>query len=102
MGLEYEDLQWVRNQIGDATPPTDATLDARYDALGDRTAVVKEVIDRRLANLLSDPASFSVSGEYSQSTEANIRALQAKLEDLGGSSGESSVRMIGPSYGSVR
>lgn len=98
MRLSYEDLQWVRNQIGDATPPSDDDLGARFAVLGDRTAVVQEVLDRRLANLLADPSSFSVSGEYSQSTEANIRGIQAKLVDLGGSSGESGLRIVRPDY----
>lgn len=90
--LEPEDLVWVRNQIGDTTPPTDADLHGRYDIVGDRVLVVKEVLDRRLANLLSDPASFSVPGEYSQDVRDNIAALKAKLSELGGSSGVGGVR----------
>src|SRR4051794_24163475 len=89
--LDPEDLVWVRNQIGDKTPPTDTELHGRYDVPGDRLLVVKEVLDRRLSNLLADPASFSVSGEYSQDTRTNVDALKAKLDALGGSSGEAFV-----------
>ncbi len=85
--LDAEDLVWVRNQIGDKVPPTDGALHDRYDVLGGRVAVAREVWDRRLANLLSSPASFSVSGEYSQDVRDNIAEARKKLNDLGGSGG---------------
>lgn len=96
MALSPEDLIWVRNQIGDAIPPTDADLDTRYDVLADRAEVAREVLDRRLANLLATPATFAVSGEYSQSTESNIKTTEAKLAALGGSTGSAGVRIVTP------
>lgn len=98
MALSPEDLIWVRNQIGDTTPPTDADLNARYDILADRSVVVREVLDRRLANLLATPSSFSVSGEYSQSVTDNIKATEAKIAALGGSTGTLGMRIVEPEY----
>lgn len=82
MTLTDEQLIEIRVQIGDSTPPTDNDLDAIYVRKGDQQLVVAEVLTRRLANLLSDPASFSVSGEYSQSTSDNIKALREQLGNL--------------------
>src|SRR5687767_9623527 len=80
MPLGTEDLIWVRRKIGTGTP-TDDDLDDVYDRVGSREEVVKEVLETRLADLLANPAQFSVSGEYSQNTGANIAALQKALAD---------------------
>jgi hypothetical protein len=36
MPLSTVDLNWVRDEIGTATPPSDADLDASFDELGSR------------------------------------------------------------------
>lgn len=80
MALTDDEFEQIRAEIGDATPPTDLELDEIHDRVDSVGGVVYEVTSKRLADLLASPASFTVSGEYSQSTEANIKAYQALLE----------------------
>lgn len=86
MALSSEDLIWVRTKIGDKDPPSDADLDARYDVLQDRTAVVREVLDKRLANFAADPAQFVVPGDYSQNVTGNLDELRQAAGAVGGAS----------------
>lgn len=83
MALAPDQLTLVRLYIGDAEPPTNAELDAYHDSFGGLVGVVRKVWAARLAELLADPASFAVGGEYSQSTAANIKAYQDMLKSLG-------------------
>jgi hypothetical protein len=92
MALSTDQLVDIRRQIGDTVPPSDADLNAIYDRTGDVDELVREVLERRLATLLASPAQFSVAGEYSQSTAANIEALRKQLGDLPG--GLTSVRVV--------
>lgn len=82
MALAPDELAQVRDWVGGATPPTDPDLDAIHDRVGGTAGVVRSVWAGRLAALLSDPASFSIGGEYSQSTAANIKAIQELLGQL--------------------
>lgn len=75
--LTTDELAAIRDEVGD-TPP-DAELQAVYDRVEVVGAVIYSVLSRRLANLRANPAQFSVSGEYSQSTQANIAALEKQL-----------------------
>jgi len=89
-------LGFLHDHLG--TDADEDNLQERYDRLLDLNKVVVEVLERRLADLLSTPASFSVGGDYSQSTAENIRALTDKLAQFAGGSltGVSRVRMILP------
>lgn len=79
--LSADDLRWVRVKIGSATPPSDEDLSAAYTRLGDdRVAVVREVLNERLGNLLTAPTQVTVSGEYSRDTRGLIEALRHALE----------------------
>lgn len=82
MPLTDADRILVRMEIGSAEPPTDGDLDDAFDRLLSWEAVAREVLAIRLADLLASPATFSVSGVYSQSTGDNIRSLQAQLTKL--------------------
>lgn len=75
--LAAEQIEEIRDEVGD-TPP-DADLQAVYDRVESVGATIYSVLARRLANLRAAPASFSISGEYSQNTQANIAALEAQL-----------------------
>ena len=84
MALTTDERLWVRSQIGDSEPPSDADLDTMHDRLDTPEAVVVEVLEKRLAEYEARPASFSVPGEYSQSTAANIEALRMRLRRVRG------------------
>lgn len=98
MALIDSQCAYFRSQLG--TQLDEADLETRLIRLGDEPAVAREVLDQRLADLLSKPATFAVPGEYSESRAENIKALQAKLEELGtGGTGFSSVvKTTQPSY----
>ncbi len=82
MALSSDQLASIRDEIGTAEPPTTADLDVIYDRVSGLVGVVRAVWAQRLANLLAEPATFSVSGEYSQSTSANIEAIRKRLSEL--------------------
>lgn len=82
MPLTTVDLNWVRDEIGTADPPSDADLDTSFDELQMREAVALRVLKRRRADLLANPASFSISGVLSQDASANLRSLEAQIAPL--------------------
>lgn len=85
MALTTDELATIRAEIGDATPPTDVTLDAIFVRVESVAGVVREVLSKRLADLLARPTSFTIPGDYSESRAGQIEALQKKLAALGGS-----------------
>lgn len=91
-----EDIALVRRFVGNTEPPTDDDLyDAIQDA-GSATLAAEQLLQGRLGDLLSKPASFSISGVYSESNSANIDALKGKIEELQVINGTatSSVRVV--------
>lgn len=82
MPMTVDQLAWLRSQVGTATPPTDEDLDVYFDRLLTVEAVAEEILETRLADLLAGPASFSISGKYSENNAANIKALQDRLASL--------------------
>lgn len=79
MALSAGDLAWVRSKVG--SEPPDADLNARYDRLGSRADVAREVLSERKANMLVGPAKLDVDGEYSEDRTETIRALERALAD---------------------
>jgi hypothetical protein len=80
MPLTTAQLFLIRRHVGDN--PDNATLDSIASRhKWDPDFVVLEVLETRYANLVANPSSFSVSGEYSQSTDGNLRALAKKIEE---------------------
>jgi hypothetical protein len=79
--LTEAQLATLRRRVGNA--PDDAGLQAVYDRTESLTETVREILEIRLANLLADPASYSIAGEYSQDTSANIKAIESALAWLG-------------------
>jgi uncharacterized protein YecT (DUF1311 family) len=83
VALTGSDLRYTRRRVGSL--PADADLNTLYDTLvaeGKDQPVewlILEVLETRLADLIRNPATFSVSGEYSQSTSSNIDALKAEI-----------------------
>lgn len=78
MTLSTADLAEARDWIT-WDPPSDADLNTAHDSLGLKWAVVVRFLRRKLQSYIGNPAQFSISGDYSQSTAANIAALQAQL-----------------------
>lgn len=84
MPLDLDQLALVRDEIGFTEPPSTPDLDDIYDRKGGLVGVVRVVWSQRLADLFANPASFSISGEYSQSTGDNMKYIQARLAELSG------------------
>jgi hypothetical protein len=81
MALTDAQTAYLRSKLG--TQFDAADLEARLVRLdGDLAKAALEVLDQRLADLVSKPASFSVPGEYSEDRSANIRALTATADAL--------------------
>lgn len=62
-------------------PPDDTALHVRGDVLG-TTSIFPVVIEQlrvQLSKLIAAPAQFSIVGDYSQNTGANIEALERQL-----------------------
>lgn len=83
MALIGSELRYARRRVGSL--PTDAELNTLHDTLivegkvQPTEWVILEVLETRLADLIRNPASFNVSGEYSQSTVENIKALKEQI-----------------------
>lgn len=72
----------VRDEIGTSEPPTDFDLDDSYDELGTWQAVALRVLQRRRADLIANPLSFTLTGVLSMSAAANIAGLDAQIRRL--------------------
>jgi len=86
MALSDDDLAWIRDEVGDTTPPTDGDLDDLYDTLGHRTLVALRVLKRRRASLAggSTVDSFTLTGVFSVSQKADLKALDTQIARLEG------------------
>lgn len=83
MALTSGQIVTIRRAVGDT--PDDAALGAIFARNGGSVDdLILEVLEIRLANLKAAPDSFSVPGEYSQSTGKQIDALERELAARGG------------------
>lgn len=79
MPITGADLTYLRRRVGSA--PDDAALTLTYDGYVESGVkyplewVILEVLEIRLADMIRNPAQFSVSGEYGQNTGKNIDAM---------------------------
>lgn len=99
MALTADELATVRVEISDATPPTDADLDAIHDRVLTVKATILAVLKKRLAAYIADPGQFIIPGEYGQNTAKNIEALERQIArvqrgDYGETSSTSTGRVI--------
>ncbi len=82
--LTGSELMYTRRRVG--LLPVDADLQTIYDAYEAEGVdqplewMILGVLETRLAELIRNPASFNVAGEYSQSTGENIKALQEQVD----------------------
>lgn len=96
MALTQDQIVSIRRKVGNA--PDDATLNEIYARNGESIDdLVLEVLETRLATLRATPDSFSVPGEYSQSTKEQMKQLEGLIASLGGSTEEGGVvRIVDP------
>lgn len=71
---------WLQSQLGTSTDLADLT--ARYERLASARAVALEVLRERLAELLTQPATVTVSGVVGIGTAENIKAYERKIAAL--------------------
>ena len=84
MALNATDLAWIRDEIGDTTPPTDDELTTSYATLNDRTLVAIRVLKRRRASIAggSTVDSLTIPGVLSITQRSNLAALDAQIARL--------------------
>ena len=82
-----EEYYQIRRKVG-TLAPTDEVLNSTFDRQdGSVDATVAEILETRFADLASQPDSFTVVGEYSQSTGKQMEALGALVtRSVGGRS----------------
>lgn len=78
--MTTETLAWLLAQLGASTDTTD--LDTRYARLHTARAVAIEVLQSRVAALLSTPLKVALSGVVTVDNTANAAAMQAKIDAL--------------------
>ena len=76
MAITAAQLAEIREWIGAATPPSDATLTEYFDELGTTAAVARRVVRQRLADLRAKAAKFTADGDYTEDWAENIKALE--------------------------
>lgn len=84
MALTATDLAWVRDEVGTATPPTDADLNASFDVVLSRTLVALRVLKRRRAAAAggAEVTSFTLSGVLSVGKKTDLKALDSQIARL--------------------
>lgn len=78
MALTAVQQAYYRTRIG--TPLDEADLESRLARLGTDALVATEVLEERIATLLTKPLQFSVPGEYSEDRKENMTHLRDMLE----------------------
>lgn len=81
MALTVAEIAYLDTKLGPGT--WDATdLEARIERTGSEVYAAREVLEGRLATFRSQPAQFTIPGEYQQSAQENIRALERALNSM--------------------
>lgn len=80
MALAATVQAWLLAQLGPATPVAD--LETRYTRLGAARAVALEVLRERLAALLEQPSTVTVTSVVGVSYTENIKAYERKIAQL--------------------
>lgn len=74
----------IRAHIGTDQPPADEELEVAWHRLGSVEKVAHEVLSTRLADLLSRPAVFTSTGDYTEDWGPIITALEKRVAALAG------------------
>ncbi|WP_051853172.1 hypothetical protein [Streptomyces aureocirculatus] len=75
-----EVLHWLQALLGSDTTPEE--LASRYERLGTARAVAHEVLQERIAQLLTDPLKVTVNGIATVDNSANLAALERRLDQI--------------------
>ncbi|MEU1015337.1 hypothetical protein [Streptomyces sp. NPDC005898] len=75
-----EVLHWLQALLGSDTPPEE--LASRYERLGTARAVAHEVLQERIAQLLTDPLKVTVNGIVTVDNSSNLAGLERRLAQL--------------------
>ncbi len=78
--ISAQDLRLIRDQIGDASPPSDADLAALLAELSTVDRVVLSIREQRFAAALVKPAKYAIEGDSSFDYSANLAAMQKELD----------------------
>lgn len=89
------EVEAIRRHIGSGDPPSDADLLASFNALGSAEAVALPILETRLADMIANPAKWSVDGDFSRDHTENIKALRAKIAELQGLVPDSAGHLVG-------
>lgn len=83
MSLTDVDLAWVRDEIGEGTPPSDTDLDSTYDQLGHRSLVAIRVLKRRRAALAAGGvSSVTIPGAVAVTLRSDLASLDRQITRL--------------------
>lgn len=101
MALDPDTLAEIREHIG-SQPSDDSAVEAVYDrkeASGVATdllvaSTALSILRQRRAEFTILPASFTVPGEYGQSTTGNLQSLDKKIADLEAVTGEGGYTIV--------
>ncbi|MFI7322725.1 hypothetical protein [Streptomyces venezuelae] len=94
-----EVLHWLQALLGSDTPPEE--LASRYERLGTARAVAHEVLQERIAQLLSDPLKVTVNGIATVDSSPNLTALERRLAQLDTATAPDDSPAAGPAAVSV-
>ena len=75
-------MRYIRSKIGAGVPPVDdATLNLEYDEVGLASQVALNHLEQQLADIMAaGPASYNVSGRYSEDYTSVINGLQTTIK----------------------
>lgn len=82
MALSAVQAAYFETRLGTLSTGDVSDIEARLARLGgdgNEPAVAVEVLEVRLADMLKNPAQFSVPGDYSENRTANIEQLRKML-----------------------
>lgn len=82
MALTAIELADVRTEVGDTSPPSDADLHLIHDRRRNVQDTILEVLVKRRADYIANPAQFVLPGEYGQNTAENIKALDRQIDRI--------------------
>lgn len=80
--LTDNQLATIRDYVGVLEPPDDLELQDIYDRVGTVIGVAYAVLNKRLADFLSEAASYSIIGVYQESSQSNIDNLRQLLKSM--------------------